>query len=118
MIRSYGVEGLQEMLRRHIALAAEVRSWVEAEPGFAVAAPSPFGLVCFRHEPDALRADPAALDAWNRELLQRVNADGRVYLTHTVLGGRYTLRLAVGQWQTEREHVAGAWRLVREAARR
>ena len=106
------------MLRRHIALAAEFRSWVEAEPGFVVAAPSPFGLVCFRHEPPALGPDGPSLDVWNRELLERVNAAGDVYLTHTVLGGRYTLRLAVGQWQTTRANVVRAWELVRSATRR
>ena len=116
VIRSYGVEGLRAMLRRHIALAAEFRSWVEGEPAFVVAAPSPFGLVCFRHEPAALDGDGPALDAWNRELLERVNAAGDVYLTHTVLGGRYTLRLAVGQWQTRRANVLRAWELVRSAA--
>jgi aromatic-L-amino-acid decarboxylase len=118
VIRSYGVEGLRAMLRRHIALAAEFRSWVEAEPGFVVAAPSPFGLVCFRHAPPGLGADGSSLDAGNRELLERVNAAGDVYLTHTVLGGRYTLRLAVGQWQTERADVLRAWERIRAAATR
>ncbi|MGE5092285.1 MAG: pyridoxal phosphate-dependent decarboxylase family protein [Bacillota bacterium] len=118
VIRSYGVEGLRAMLRRHISLAAEFRSWIEAVPGFVVPAPSPFGLVCFRHEPAGLRADGSSLDVWNRELLERVNAAGDVYLTHTVLGGRYTLRLAVGQWQTERADVLRAWERIRAAATR
>lgn len=117
VIRSYGVEGLRAMLRHHIALAASFRSWVEGEPGFIVAAPSPFGLVCFRHEPPSLRGDTAAIDRWNRDLLERVNAPGDVYLTHTVLGGRYTLRMAIGQWQTEEPHVRRAWELIRGAAR-
>jgi len=117
VIRSYGLDGLRAMLRRHIALAASFRSWVEAEPGFVVAAPSPFGLVCFRHEPPSLGADGAARDRWNQRLLERVNAPGDVYLTHTVLGGRYTLRLAIGQWQTEESHVRRAWELIRGAAR-
>ncbi len=116
VIRSYGADGLRAMLRGHIALAAEFRRWLEAEPEFVVAAPSPFGLVCFRHEPAALAGDAAALDEWNRALLARVNAAGSIYLTHTVLGGRYTLRMSIGQWQTGPEHVAAAWRLIREAA--
>lgn len=117
VIRSYGVDGLRAMLRRHIALAAEFRGWVEREPGFVVAAPSPFGLVCFRHEPPAAGLDGPSLDAWNRDLLRRVNAAGDVYLTHTELGGRYTLRLAVGQWQTQRADVGRAWERIRAAAR-
>jgi aromatic-L-amino-acid decarboxylase len=118
VIRSYGVDGLQAMLRHHIALAALFRSWVLAEPEFTVAAPSPFGLVCFRHEPAALAHDAAALDGWNQQLLEYVNAPGDVYLTHTMLGGRYTLRMAIGQWQTEEIHVRRAWELIRAAARR
>jgi len=117
VIRSYGVEGLRAMLRQHIALAAEFRGWVEHETGFVVAAPSPFGLVCFRHVPAALASDGPSVDEWNRELLKRVNAAGDVYLTHTELGGRYTLRLAVGQWQTQRANIVRAWQLIRGAIR-
>lgn len=115
VIRSYGVDGVREMLRRHIALAAEFRTWVEAASDFIVAAPSPLGLVCFRYAPLALAGDGAALDAANRALLARVNAHGSVFLTHTVLGGRYTLRMAIGQWQTSREHVEAAWTLIQNA---
>jgi aromatic-L-amino-acid decarboxylase len=117
VIRSYGVDGLRAMLRRHIALAGEFRGWVEREAGFVVAAPSPFGLVCFRHEPPAAGLDGPTLDAWNRDLLRRVNVAGDVYLTHAELGGRYTLRLAVGQWQTQRADVRRAWERIRAAAR-
>ncbi len=116
VIRSYGVEALQQLLRKHIALAAEFRSWVEAEPGFEVLAPSPFGLVCFRHRPEAV-ADGADLDAHNRALLARVNASGSAYMTHTSLQGKFALRLVVGQWRTERSDVEVAWRLIRDAGR-
>ena len=115
VLRSYGVAGLQEILRRHIALAAEFRGWVESERGFEVLAPSPLGLVCFRHVP-AGATDAAELDAHNRRLLAAVNADGRVYLTHTLLGGRYAIRMAIGQLGSGREQVETAWALIREAA--
>ncbi|HEU4697696.1 MAG TPA: pyridoxal-dependent decarboxylase [Gemmatimonadales bacterium] len=117
VIRSYGAEGLRAMLRRHIALAAEFRARVEAEPDFEVVAPSPFGLVCFRYHPAGVD-DPAALDDLNRALLAAVNRDGSVYLTHTALGGRYVLRMSIGQWQTGEADVARAWRLLRAAAAR
>jgi aromatic-L-amino-acid decarboxylase len=114
VIRSYGVEGLRAMLREHIALAEEFRGWVASDDRFEVPAPSPFGLVTFRLRPGP--GEEARADERNRELLAEVNRDGRVFLTGTVLGGRFTLRLAVGQLATERRHVALAWELVRRAA--
>ena len=114
MIRSYGVDGLRAIIRRHVALARELAGWVEDEPAFELMAPVPFGLVCFRYRrPGATEAE---LDALNERLLGRVNASGRVYLTHTRLGGRYAIRLVVGQRGTGREHVDEAWRLIRSAA--
>lgn len=114
VIRSYGVEGLRGVIRRHVALAREFAGWVEADPEFELAAPVPFGLVCFRWRPDGCTEDE--LGRLNQELLGRVNASRRVHLTHTRLGGRYVIRLVVGQRETQREDVAGAWRLILEAA--
>ena len=114
VLRSYGVEGLQALIRGHVALARELEGWIRQEPGFEVMAPVPLGLVCFRYRPEGL-SDPE-VDDLNRRLLDRVNARRRVFLTHTRLGGRYAIRLVVGQRATGREHVAEAWRLVREAA--
>ena len=115
VLRSYGVEGLRAMLRRHIALAAEFRGWLEAEPGFEVLAPSPFGLVCFRHVRPGMGDGEA--DAHNRALLAQINATGRVYLSHTALGGRYAIRMSIGQWQTEGADVERAWSAIRGAVR-
>ncbi len=116
VLRSYGVAGLQAMLREHIALGHDFAGWVRAEPEYEVMAPSPVGLVCFRHRPARIANDEAALAGHNRAILERVNRTGRVFLTHTTLDGRYAIRLAVGQRCTRREHVAEAWRLVRAAA--
>jgi aromatic-L-amino-acid decarboxylase len=116
VIRSYGVEGLRAIIRRHVALAAELAEWVDASPDFERVAPVPFGLVCFRHRP-AGRSEKD-LDALNERLLAAVNATRRVFLTHTRLGGRYVIRLVVGQRETQRRHVEEAWEIIREAARR
>jgi aromatic-L-amino-acid decarboxylase len=116
VIRSYGVDGLCAMIRRHLALGAEFAGWVEAHPDFELLAPAPLGLVCFRYRPPALSADDPRLTQLNRDLLARVNASGRVFLTHTTLGGRYAIRLAIGQRCTDLPQVEEAWRLVREAA--
>jgi aromatic-L-amino-acid decarboxylase len=114
VIRSYGVEGLRALVRKHVALAQELAGWIEETPGFELMAPVLFGLVCFRYRPRGVAE--AQVDDLNRRLLAKVNATRRVQLTHTELGGRYVIRVAVGQWQTEREHVAEAWRLIKEAA--
>jgi aromatic-L-amino-acid decarboxylase len=114
VIRSYGVAGLQAMIRRHVAIARELAGWVERDPDFELMAPVPFGLVCFRWKPAGVPEE--RLDRLNEALLARVNASRRVHLTHTRLGGRYVIRLVVGQRETQRTHVEEAWRLVGEAA--
>jgi len=107
VIRHYGVEGLRHHVRRHVELAQTFRSWVDADDRFELAAPAPLNLVCFRHKGG---------DDVNREILERLNASGDLYLTHTVLGGKFTLRLCVGQTRTEEEHVAAAWERIRAVA--
>jgi aromatic-L-amino-acid/L-tryptophan decarboxylase len=114
VIRSYGVEGLRAVIRRHIALAQELAGWIEGDPEFELMAPVPFGLVCFRWRP-AGRSE-ADLDALNARLLAAVNAERTRYLTHTRLGGRYAIRLVVGQRATERADVEAAWESVRRSA--
>ena len=115
VIRSYGLEGLRKLVRKHVELARDLAGWIEAAPGFELMAPVPLGLVCFRyHPPEIDVADDPRLDDLNAGLLARVNATGRVHLTHTRLGGRYVIRVVVGQRQTERTHVEELWRLIQE----
>jgi len=108
VIRHYGVEGLRHHIRRHVELAQQFAAWVQASARFELATPAPLNLVCFRHQ---------AGDDFNRRLLERLNRSGAVYLSHTVLNGRFTLRLCVGQTNTEAQHVAEAWRRIEETAR-
>lgn len=115
VLRAFGLEGLRERLRHHCALARRFAGWVEAEPGWRMLAPVPMSVACFRHEPAGM-TDEAALAAHNARILDRVNASGQVFLSHTKLGTRYVLRLAVGNVRTREAHVALAWRLLREAA--
>jgi aromatic-L-amino-acid decarboxylase len=115
VIRSYGLEGLRAVVRKHVALAHELARRIEETPGFELMAPVPFGLVCFRHTPPGV--SDREVDQANRELLRRLNSTRRVHLTHTELAGRYVIRMVIGQRQTEREHVEEAWRLIQESAR-
>jgi len=107
VIRYYGVEGLQLHVRRHIAMAQQFLEWVKQDERFDVAAPAPLNLVCFRHRGG---------DQRNEELMNRLNSSGDLYLTHTRLDGRFTLRFCVGQTNTTQRHVEQAWRRIQQAA--
>jgi aromatic-L-amino-acid decarboxylase len=112
VLRSYGAEGLRQALGPPLAWAQEFAAWVDAAPEWERLAPVPLGLVCFRHVPPQLAGDEVALAAHNAALLARVNATGRVFLTHTTLGGRYAIRMAIGAFRTERRHVEEAWEIL------
>jgi len=109
VIRHYGVEGLRHHIREHVRLAHQFANLIAGDPRFEIAAPAILNLVCFR-----LRSgDPA-----NQLLMDRLNASGDLYLTHTKLDGKLTLRLCVGQTHTEARHVEKAWhRILEEAAK-
>jgi aromatic-L-amino-acid decarboxylase len=109
VLRCYGREGLQERIREAIRLAALFEGWVRAEPGWELAAPRPFSLVCFRRD---------GSDEANESLLERVNASGEVFLSHTKLNGRHVLRLAVGNARTTEDDVRLAWDVLRREAAR
>jgi aromatic-L-amino-acid decarboxylase len=115
-LRWFGLDGLRRRIRRHLELAEAFAGWVEAEPGWERLAPVPFSTVCFRNVPPAMAGDEAALDAHNAAIMAAVNRTGEVFLSHTKLCGRFTIRLAVGSLRTERRHVERAWELLRAAA--
>lgn len=117
VIRHYGVEGLRNKIRNHIAWAADFASWVDQSPDFERLAPSPLALVCFRYNPaKGASADEERLARLNQQLLTELNESGEIYLTHTRLKGKYCMRMSIGQTNTSREHVRNAWELIREKA--
>ena len=122
LLRYFGLSGLRSRLREHLQLAQELAQAVRAEPDAELLAPVPFGLVCFRWRPRRLsgrEGEPAVaayLDDLNERLLERINTDARVFLSHTRVGTRFTLRMAIGNIRTERRHVQEAWRIVRDLA--
>jgi aromatic-L-amino-acid decarboxylase len=107
VIRHYGIEGLRYHIRRHVELAQEFAGWVEEAANFELALPPVLNLVCFRH---------VGGDSANQQLLDSLNLSGSLYLTHTSLNGKYTLRFCVGQTHTEERHVRRAWQLIQKAA--
>src|ERR1022692_1284954 len=107
VIRHYGMEGLQYHVRRHIEIAQQFAEWVKQNERFEMAAPAPLNLVCFRHRGG---------DESNQLLMDRLNHSGDLYLTHTRLNDRFTLRFCVGQTHTGFRHVQNAWRRIQEEA--
>jgi len=107
VVRHFGAEGIRARLAEHIRLARLFAAWVDASNEFERTAPVPFSVVCFRAR---------ETDEFNAALLERLNASGEVFLSHTKLGDRYTLRLAIGNLHTTERHVARAWELIRQIA--
>jgi aromatic-L-amino-acid decarboxylase len=116
VIRAFGVEGLAERLREHCELARRFAAWVGKSADWELMAPVPFSLVCFRYAPRGMRDEEA--DRRNEQVMHAVNAGGEVFLSHTKIDGRFTLRLAVGNIRTEEKHVRLAWDKLNEAAKR
>lgn len=107
VLRCYGRDGLQQRIREAVRLAALFEGWVRNEPGWELCAPRPFSVVCFRH---------VGSDEQNERLLERVNATGEIFISHTRLDDRYVLRLAVGNERTREADVARAWEVLRRTA--
>jgi aromatic-L-amino-acid decarboxylase len=107
VIRHYGIEGLQHHVREHVRLAQQFAGWVQTDERFELAAPAPLNLVCFRHK---------AGDAANQAIMDRLNNSGDLFLTHTKLNGKLTLRLSVGQTNTQARHLERAWKRISEEA--
>ena len=114
-LRYFGLEGLRRPIERHIEMAQAFAGWVDAAPDWERLAPVPFSTVCFRWNP-ADGGSEEALDARNAEIMDAVDRSGEIFLSHTRLGGRFTIRLSVGNLRTEPRHVERAWELLREAA--
>jgi len=107
VIRHYGIEGLRHHVRRHVEMAQAFARWVDEHPRFELAALVPLNLVCFRHRGG---------EAFNQQLLDRLNGSGQLYLTHTRLAGQLTLRFCVGQTYTTDRHVEAAWQQIQAIA--
>jgi len=107
VLRHFGADGIRARLGEHIRLARLFASWVDGSEDFERTAPVPFSVVCFRAR---------ETDEFNAALLERLNASGEIFLSHTKLDGRYVLRLAIGNLHTTERHVARAWRLIEQHA--
>ena len=115
VLRHFGTSGLAAAIREHVALAAAFARRVDAHPRLERLAPAPLSVVCFRVRPEG-ETDETRLESLNARVLERVNASGEVYLSHTKLKGRYCLRVAIGNLGTDARRVDRAFALVCAAA--
>jgi aromatic-L-amino-acid decarboxylase len=102
-IRHYGVEGLQFHIRKHVELSQQFKQWVIDSEDFELVVDNPLNLICFRHKDG---------DEMSEKIMTAVNKTGEAYLTHTKLDGKYTIRMSIGQTNTDLKHVENAWRLL------
>jgi aromatic-L-amino-acid decarboxylase len=115
VIRMYGVEGLQEKIRYHIKLAAQLAEMIAREKDFEILAPVVINVVCFRFKPEGM--NEAEINKINETINHQLNDTGKIYLSHTVINGIYTLRMVTGQTNVRLEHVEKAWDLIKNTAR-
>jgi aromatic-L-amino-acid decarboxylase len=106
VMRYFGREGICTAIRSQVGMAKKFAGWVDADPRFERMAPAPLSVVCFRYK---------GTDEENQDILDAVNASGKVFLSHTVLNGQFVIRLAIGNLGTGRDDVEQAWELLRNA---
>ncbi len=116
VIRAFGVDGLVARLREHRAIAQKLAGWIESTADWELAAPVPFSLVCFRYVPRGTSA--AEQDRVNEAIMHAVNASGAMFISHTKLAGRFTLRLSIGNIRTGEGQVAAAWNRLQSEAKK
>lgn len=112
VIRAYGLEGLRQRLRNHIAWSRQLHDRLAATPGFEIVTPPMWSLFTFRHAHDGA----SDLDALNLALVNAINDDGRIYLTQTRVDGALVIRFQAGQFDTTEADVMLAHDVITEIA--
>ena len=105
IIRYFGIEGIQNILREHLRLGNLFAGWIDSHAEFERMAPTPFSTVCFRANPGNL----------NENLMNKVNETGKLFITHTKLNNKFVIRLVVSGIRTKESHVRNAWELIQKA---
>ncbi len=111
VLRSFGVEGLQEKLRYHLKLADKFVESLKADNHFELLAPVTMNVICFRYLPEKVTGEQE-INKFNEDLLNRINSGGKIYLTHTKLNGKYAIRMVIAQTNVQERHVENAWNII------
>jgi aromatic-L-amino-acid/L-tryptophan decarboxylase len=117
MIRSFGVEGIRKKIREHIQIAKNLERKINEEKDFEILSPLTLNLICFRYKPEENLTEDV-LNKINENLLHTINRDGKIFITHTKLNGKYALRFAASQTNVKEENVIKAWNFIKETARK
>ncbi|HET6527899.1 MAG TPA: aminotransferase class I/II-fold pyridoxal phosphate-dependent enzyme [Balneolaceae bacterium] len=117
VLRNFGVKGLREKLRYHISLAQNLKQKIKQHEDFELLAPAPLNLLCFRYHPGHI-SDEQKLNEWNEKLLAQIQQSGKLFLTHTKLTGKFTIRMVIGNTRVEQRHVDAAWKLIQSEAQK
>lgn len=117
VLRNFGILRIQHMVTRHLEMAEWFSEMLALEPDFDLMAFTRFGLVCFRYQPNGLK-DDSFVDKLNQQLEKQLNESGKMLISHTVVKGKYTLRLVVGQTNVEQRHIEAAFDQILETARK
>ncbi|NIT61657.1 MAG: aspartate aminotransferase family protein, partial [Aliifodinibius sp.] len=115
VIRSFGLEGLKKKIRHHISLAQDLTAKIEQNKDFELITPVPLNTICFRFHPGYID-DENKLNELNEKLLNQIQESGKLFLTHTKLDGKYTIRIVLGNTNLEKRHVESAWKIIRNIA--
>ncbi len=112
IFKYFGAEGLRNRIKEHFRLGKLFESWVDSHNIFVKLAPVPFSTVCFRAEPEGMSEEK--LNAFNKKLMDKINESGKIFISHTVLNGKFTLRFVVSSIRTEERHINNAIKIIDE----
>ncbi len=113
VIRSFGVEGLKEKVKYHLKLAEDLYDKISLDKNFEILAPLNANVVCFRYKPENIK-DENTINDINENLMHKLNNSGKIFLTHTKLKGKFTLRMVIAQTNVEERNVNNAWKLIKQ----
>src|SRR5581483_1655123 len=128
IIRYFGAQGIAARLREQIRITQQLAKWIETDPNFELMAPVPFSLVCFRYRPkeyaemlatagdDEIAQMEQEIDGLNERLMETLNASGKLFISHTKLNGKFTLRFAIGNIKTTEDHIRSSWEFIQSEA--
>ena len=115
VVRTYGIKGLQQHIRRSLKLGDQFTNLVKGrEDLFEIVAPPRFALTCFRVKPEVVKGIDADANAVTKEIADLINKNGQIFLTLTTILGKSAIRFVPGNTNVTEESVNNAFRVILE----